>query len=248
MNETDVDAVRGGWSMNEKQLELELKELIIDALMLENVAADDIDSDEPLFVDGLGLDSIDALELAMAIDKKYGVRIKADDEQNRRIFSNVKSLAEYVINIAPVTATSSTRARRSGGCRSRKRLPSARSVGPTPRRLANVHGPPLAPIARRALTSTPLHEPHGAAAMRSLLSAPPVDRARARGETRAVWRDGGAHHHGKGPRRSTDLQTLERDGTTRLKGSACFESRRRSPSSWHPARSGGCAPMCRERA
>lgn len=82
--------------MNEKQLELELKELIIDALMLENVAADDIDSDEPLFVEGLGLDSIDALELAMAIDKKYGVRIKADDEQNRRIFSNVKSLAEYV--------------------------------------------------------------------------------------------------------------------------------------------------------
>ena len=77
-------------------LEAELKELIIEALMLEDVAIDDIDSDEPLFVEGLGLDSIDALELAMAIDKRYGVRIKADDEQNKQIFSNVRSLAAYV--------------------------------------------------------------------------------------------------------------------------------------------------------
>ena len=77
-------------------LENELKELIIEALMLEDVAIGDIDSDEPLFVEGLGLDSIDALELAMAIDKRYGVRIKADDEQNKQIFANVKSLATYV--------------------------------------------------------------------------------------------------------------------------------------------------------
>jgi acyl carrier protein len=82
--------------MSRNELEQELKELIVDALMLEDVEASEIDSDEPLFVEGLGLDSIDALELAMAIDKKYGVRIKADDEQNRRIFSNVKSLADYV--------------------------------------------------------------------------------------------------------------------------------------------------------
>ena len=82
--------------MSRNELELELKELIVEALMLEDVKASEIDSDEPLFVDGLGLDSIDALELAMAIDKKYGVRIKADDEQNRRIFSNVKSLADFV--------------------------------------------------------------------------------------------------------------------------------------------------------
>ena len=79
-----------------QNLESELKELIVDALMLEDMSAQDIDSDEPLFVEGLGLDSIDALELAMAIDKKYGVRIKADDEQNKAIFSNVKSLAAYV--------------------------------------------------------------------------------------------------------------------------------------------------------
>ncbi len=77
-------------------LEKELKELIIDALMLEDVRVTDIDDEAPLFVEGLGLDSIDALELAMAIDKKYGVRIKADDEQNKQIFSNVRSLAEYV--------------------------------------------------------------------------------------------------------------------------------------------------------
>jgi len=74
----------------------ELKELIVDALMLEDVAAADIGTDDPLFVEGLGLDSIDALELAMAIDKRYGVRIKADDEENKRIFSNVRALAEYV--------------------------------------------------------------------------------------------------------------------------------------------------------
>jgi acyl carrier protein len=79
-----------------QNLESELKELIIDALMLEDMSAEEIDSEEPLFVEGLGLDSIDALELAMAIDKKYGVRIKADDEQNKEIFSNVRSLAAYV--------------------------------------------------------------------------------------------------------------------------------------------------------
>jgi len=80
-----------------QNLESELKELIVDALMLEDTNAAEIDSDEPLFVEGLGLDSIDALELEMAIDKKYGVRIKADDEANREIFSSVKSLAAYVV-------------------------------------------------------------------------------------------------------------------------------------------------------
>jgi acyl carrier protein len=85
-----------GDEMSANELESELKELIVEALMLEDVSADEIESDQPLFGDGLGLDSIDALELAMAVDKKYGVRIKADDEQNRQIFSSVKSLAAYV--------------------------------------------------------------------------------------------------------------------------------------------------------
>ncbi|AKF11194.1 Acyl carrier protein [Sandaracinus amylolyticus] len=78
------------------ELEQQIKELIVEALMLDDVRPEDIDSDAPLFVTGLGLDSIDALELAMAIDKKFGVRIRADDEQNKHIFANVKNLAGYV--------------------------------------------------------------------------------------------------------------------------------------------------------
>jgi acyl carrier protein len=77
-------------------LESEIKHLIVEALMLDDVQPESIDSSAPLFVEGLGLDSIDALELAMAIDKKFGVRIRADDDQNRRIFASVKNLAAYV--------------------------------------------------------------------------------------------------------------------------------------------------------
>lgn len=79
-----------------ESLELEIKQLIVDALMLDDVSAGDIASDAPLFIEGLGLDSIDALELAIAIDKKYGVKIKAEDENTREVFRNVKSLAAHV--------------------------------------------------------------------------------------------------------------------------------------------------------
>ena len=78
------------------ELEAELKRLIIDTLMLEDVTPEAIDSSAPLFVDGLGLDSIDALELALAISRKYGVRIKADDERNREVFRSVASLAAFI--------------------------------------------------------------------------------------------------------------------------------------------------------
>jgi acyl carrier protein len=77
-------------------LELELKKVIVESLMLEDVNAEDIDSEQPLFVEGLGLDSIDALELALAIHKKFGVKTAPDDERNREIFHSVKSLAEFV--------------------------------------------------------------------------------------------------------------------------------------------------------
>jgi acyl carrier protein len=77
-------------------LESEIKHLIVEALMLDDVQPESIDSSAPLFVEGLGLDSIDALELAMAIDKKFGVRIRADDDQNRQIFASVKNLAAFV--------------------------------------------------------------------------------------------------------------------------------------------------------
>ena len=64
-------------------LERELKELIIESLMLQDMTPEEIDSNAPLLVDGLGLDSIDVLELAMAIHKRYGIKTKADDAQNR---------------------------------------------------------------------------------------------------------------------------------------------------------------------
>ncbi len=77
-------------------LEQDIKQLIVDALMLEDVRPQDIDSEAPLFVEGLGLDSIDALELAMAIERRYHLTFRADDAQNRKTFSSVKSLADYV--------------------------------------------------------------------------------------------------------------------------------------------------------
>lgn len=80
----------------ENALELELKHLIIDTLELEDVTPDDIDPDEPLFVEGLGLDSIDALELGLALQKIYGIKLEADSEESHRHFANLKSLAALV--------------------------------------------------------------------------------------------------------------------------------------------------------
>lgn len=79
-----------------QSLEQELKVLIVESLMLEDVKPAEIESSAPLFVEGLGLDSIDALELAMAIEKRFGVKFQPDDERNRQIFSSVHSLAAYV--------------------------------------------------------------------------------------------------------------------------------------------------------
>jgi acyl carrier protein len=79
-----------------ESLELELKQLIIEALALEDVSPANIESTAALFVEGLGLDSIDALELAMALEERYGVRIGDDPELNRQIFSSVRNLAAYV--------------------------------------------------------------------------------------------------------------------------------------------------------
>lgn len=77
-------------------LENEIKELIISALSLEDVAAQDIATDAPLFVEGLGLDSIDALELGVALQKRYGVAMSADAAQTRRHFASVAALARFV--------------------------------------------------------------------------------------------------------------------------------------------------------
>jgi len=87
--------------MSEQTIEERLKHLIIDTLMLEDVTADEIETEAPLFGEGLGLDSIDALELALAIHKEFGVRTEEDDERNRDIFFSVKSLAEFIRAEAP---------------------------------------------------------------------------------------------------------------------------------------------------
>jgi acyl carrier protein len=77
-------------------LELELKDLIIKSLDLEDISPDDIDSDAPLFGDGLGLDSIDALELGLAISKQYGIKIDAENEATKNHFASISNLAKFI--------------------------------------------------------------------------------------------------------------------------------------------------------
>ncbi len=74
----------------------EIKELIIKALELEDISASDIDENEALFDEGLGLDSIDALELGVALQKKYGVKIENKKEDLAEHFANVKALAGFI--------------------------------------------------------------------------------------------------------------------------------------------------------
>jgi acyl carrier protein len=74
----------------------ELADLIVGALNLEGVDPAGIDPDAALFGSGLGLDSIDALELALEISKRYGVQLKADDEDNKRIFASLRALSDYI--------------------------------------------------------------------------------------------------------------------------------------------------------
>ena len=81
-------------------LEHEIKELIISSLSLEDISPDDIDAAAPLFVEGLGLDSIDALELGIALRKKFGVRLEANDSENARHFRSVDSLASLVQSLS----------------------------------------------------------------------------------------------------------------------------------------------------
>ncbi|MGP9803080.1 phosphopantetheine-binding protein [Rheinheimera sp. NSM] len=78
------------------KLKLELKQLIINTLELEDITPADIDDDAPLFVEGLGLDSIDALELGQALKKQYNIKPDANSEQNKQHFASLTSLAHYV--------------------------------------------------------------------------------------------------------------------------------------------------------
>lgn len=76
--------------------ERELAQLIVESLNLEDVDPASIDPEAPLFGEGLGLDSIDALEMALAISKTYGFQLRSDSDENRRIFASLRSLSAHV--------------------------------------------------------------------------------------------------------------------------------------------------------
>jgi len=75
-----------------ESLHAELKKLIVETLALEDTTPDEIETDAPLFGEGLGLDSIDALEIAMVLEERYGVTLDDDPELNQRVFESVRSL------------------------------------------------------------------------------------------------------------------------------------------------------------
>ena len=77
-------------------LQEEIKQIIIDTLNLEEMTANDIETEMPLFGDGLGLDSIDALELGLAIKNRYGIVLSTEDEITKQIFYSVKTLADFI--------------------------------------------------------------------------------------------------------------------------------------------------------
>ena len=76
-------------------LQREVAELIVEALNLD-VAPADIKADDPLYGDGLGLDSIDVLEIALVVSKRYGLQLRADNDDNHRIFSSLANLTDYI--------------------------------------------------------------------------------------------------------------------------------------------------------
>ncbi|MFT6081338.1 MAG: acyl carrier protein [Hyphomicrobiaceae bacterium] len=78
------------------QLVARIKEIIVETLALEDVDPTTIETDAPLFGEGLGLDSIDALELALAFHKEFGVRTHENDENNREYYESVASLAKFI--------------------------------------------------------------------------------------------------------------------------------------------------------
>ncbi|MCC6641528.1 MAG: acyl carrier protein [Deltaproteobacteria bacterium] len=78
------------------ELEDEIKRLIVEVLALEDVRPEEIDAEDQLFANSLGLDSIDALEISMAIEARYGVTFQGDPDQNESIFASVRTLAAFV--------------------------------------------------------------------------------------------------------------------------------------------------------
>ena len=82
--------------MTREEIEAKLKETVVSSLDLEDLTPADIETDVPLFGEGLGLDSIDALELGMAVKKAFGITFSSNPAENKQIFRSVKTLADYV--------------------------------------------------------------------------------------------------------------------------------------------------------
>lgn len=87
--------------MPQEELEKEVAQLIIDCLSLEDITAEEIDPDEALFNEGLGLDSIDALELSVSLSKTYSIELRNNDANNKEIFSSLRSLTNYIAQNRP---------------------------------------------------------------------------------------------------------------------------------------------------
>lgn len=81
--------------LSDAELQREVAELMIECLNLE-IAVDQIDPDAPLYGDGLGLDSIDVLEVALVVSKRYGMQLRADSAENQHTFSSLRSLADHI--------------------------------------------------------------------------------------------------------------------------------------------------------
>lgn len=92
--------------MSEEQLASRIKEIIVETLALEDVEPTSIETDAPLFGEGLGLDSIDALELALAFHKEFGVRTQENDENNRQYYHSVGSLVKFITDKQAESAAS----------------------------------------------------------------------------------------------------------------------------------------------
>ncbi len=82
--------------MDKENLYKEVKQLIIDSLNLEDFTVDDIETEAPLFGEGLGLDSIDALELGLAVKNKFNVNLTAENEEMKKHFYSVKTIADFI--------------------------------------------------------------------------------------------------------------------------------------------------------
>ena len=82
--------------MTQENLETEIAQMIIDCLSLEDISAEEINLEEALFNDGLGLDSIDVLELSVSLSKTYGIELRNNEANNKEIFSSLRSLAAYI--------------------------------------------------------------------------------------------------------------------------------------------------------